>query len=434
MATLGDVLREIFQAQAPMPNDVDNINRPASLQYGANAGRVMNSPSGPPVPTEAESMPYKNPGPLVSEPETSTLIDKFKAILGGNGPLEMGIFGKGQPPQPPDGMDKSTYQVYDSPKEKPPAWIDRMFGGPPEAIPSASAPPSPRPAPPPNLSPSIMEAARVAVRNPGAMPPADTGTVDVRPRREAGVTYGDARVPPGMMPRGPGADVPDLFPPGRSPRGPAPAPAPAADGPNEMARMFRNFFQGAAAVNPTSPKFSAFSQGAAGSMTANYQEKQAEEQRKAQRERQGFEDSLKIGKARREDAAVGSLIEYRKKKVGSPGETPYSAINHLTVREQSIHDSYRKDAKGIRDNYELNPEQKKAALEELAARRDSELARVRKMYTDRTLNPDMPEKKSGAEKPAGLPDIGKTYTRKDGSVWKRTGEDPNDERSWERVR
>lgn len=382
-ATLSDVLREIFGAQAPNPN-------------------------GPPVPTEQQAMPQNAAEPLsVPVPNIAPEVSPNTPLpAGADNPMIAAIKRMfSSPPQPADGMDAATYQ----PGRKMPTGADWVV---PAEGPTVTVDPR-KPAPPAGAPTAPLPEA-----------------VAVPPRRTAGVTYGDARIPPGMMPRGPG-DVPEL-PVGGVRRGPGPAPA--ADGSNEMARMFRNFFQGAASVNPTSPKFSAFAQGAAGSMTANYQEKQAEEQRKAQRERQGFEDDLKVGAARRNDALARSLIDYRGKKVGAEGGvTP----RRMKEYEDALykHDVwYNNRLKDLREMEKNAAPPERIAKEREAVERDYERRRAetKARFEQGKLTPDMPEK--GAEKPAGAKPEPGAVVEKGGAKWKFKGGDPSDKNNWEAVR
>lgn len=403
MATLGDVLREIFQTTEPMPHGVISAEQFKPLSFGTNAGRAMSGPvriepdppetgrtygygrggaAGPPVPTEQQAMP-----PNVAEPLSVQASDIPSAPPwptpdppGADNPMIRAIKNMfSSAPQPPDGMDEKTYQLG----RKMPTGAD--FANPTVTVESPARAP-----------------ATAAATPPAGAPPS---TIDVQPRRTAGVTYGDARIPPGMMPRGPGADVPDLFPPGRSPRGPVPASAPAADGPNEMARMFRNFFQGAAAVNPTSPKFSAFSQGAAGSMTANYQEKQAEEQRAAQRARQGFEDDLKVGKARRDDALAKSLIGYRGAKAGGDqAGLRFQDIKSFNEAVDRTKQSYQKAVAEVNTrlkNAEITPEQAAKERADLKTAADAREREIREQYLQKSFTPTIPDKKGEKDAPAG---------------------------------
>lgn len=127
-----------------------------------------------------------------------------------------------------------------------------------------------------------------------------------------------------------------------------------------MARIFRNLFQGAAAVDPTSPKVSAIMQGAAGSATSRYKELEAENARKQQLARQGFEDTLKVRKDQREEGLAGSLQKYRAAK---------SNQDQSGMRYQDIA-AFNNDVRNMRKavgeavkNGEMTPEQGRAEIQ-----------------------------------------------------------------------
>ena len=71
----------------------------------------------------------------------------------------------------------------------------------------------------------------------------------------------------------------------------------------DMQRAIRAFFTGAAGVNPSSPKFSAFAQGAGGAMQSRYKEGQAEEKQRQDQANKRFDRDLKIAKDDREERA-----------------------------------------------------------------------------------------------------------------------------------
>lgn len=130
-------------------------------------------------------------------------------------------------------------------------------------------------------------------------------------------------MPPGMTPPAQSPQMPRLGGPPPPLAGPA-GPAAAPQG-QDLARFFRALFTGAAGVDPTRPKLSAFAQGAGGAMQSRYGEDIKERTLKAAQDRQGFEDTLKIrrdqreeSKDKRDDASRGplnSLREMRSAKI-----------------------------------------------------------------------------------------------------------------------
>ena len=90
--------------------------------------------------------------------------------------------------------------------------------------------------------------------------------------------------------------------------------APADDGAttaSDVQRFIRSLAVGAAGVNPTSPKWSAFAQGAAGSMMNSYNEKERDKNRQLQERRLDTADRRAdralAGQERREDRAEADL-------------------------------------------------------------------------------------------------------------------------------
>lgn len=313
MASLQDILAEIF---APNP----------AL---ANAG--------PPVPTERQSMPNAEPlsVPVPNVPNTGP--GRPMSAQDDN-PLMAWLKQKfSTTPQPPDGMDERTYQPG-RPMPKP-----GDFG---------VAPPS---APPPSERPWAT-----------ATPDSNEGYA-----KQFGFVSGGANDPgqrvqptverqPAMQPTASPGPRPSVGPP-RASMGPGPvAPQGQGEQGNEMARIFRNLFQGAAAVDPTSPKVSAIMQGAAGSATSRYKELEAENARKQQLARQGFEDTLKVRKDQREEGLAGSLQKYRAAK---------SNQDQSGMRYQDIA-AFNNDVRNMRKavgeavkNGEMTPEQGRAEIQ-----------------------------------------------------------------------
>lgn len=411
-ATLSDVLAEIFGLQATPPPNLDVINRPDAIRFGANAGRAMSGPAGPPVPTERQAMPQNvteplsvpvpdvpstYPGPALPEGADNPMLAAFKRLFATQ-------------PQPPDGMDAATYQ----PGRKMPTGADwspptvtvdprrpaapAVGGGPLPSVPGIDV------AAPGEGSPNMGDRFRDLFRTRGSEVPRRPMTLDV-------------------------GSVPRNAVPSRAPSSPT---APAGNPNEDIARTFRNFFQGAASVDPSSPKFSAFAQGAAGSMTANYKEKQAEEQRKAQLARQGFEDDLKVGKARRDDALANSLIKLRgAKAAGDPAGVRYQDINAYNQVKNNVQRDYKRALDLIGKDVALTPVEKKKAQDEARVERDARLTEIEQQYKQRTLTPDM-SRAAPASRPgpgAAPPAVGAVD---DG--WKFKGGDPADRNNWELVK
>lgn len=334
MATLGDVLSEIF---APRPE----VGGPSRL------GGPEQEPLSVPVP---ESGPSNGMAPITATPD-GAFLDALKRMFGGT-------------PQPPDGMDARTYAAGKPIAPKPAAvdpWqTDRSGWGT-----DSDAGYSPQH--------GFITDGNDPARSAQMVPSVDRG---------GSVPRTNAVVPTA----GPGL-APDV-------RGDMPirrAGPPAAEPANsELARAFRAFFSGAAGVNPTSPGVSAFAQGAAGAMNKQYDERQKEEGSRRQREKDAFDQTLKLTKNDRDEALADNLIKYRNSRVGADGDkVRFQDIRGYNEVKNNVARDYARKVDLINKDYSLSEPDKKKAKEEAKTERDARLSEIEQQYKQRSLTPDM---------------------------------------------
>ena len=352
MATLGDVLQEIFAPQPGMRapsylgGDPDQTRRPSQMQMrGA-------------FPEPVDEKPIETTNPVIA---------RFRELFAA---------------QPPDGMDAKTYGLSPPLAMQPKA---------PEPFP-LQAPPQVMPQPVPKAASgdpwqtdnsgwgADSDAGFAAKR--GAIPLADSNDQSTPAQRAGSMTPSVDRGGPMPM---------SSLPPFRT----ATEPAPAAAQPNqnsELARAFRAFFTGAAGVNPTSPKFSAFAQGAGGAMKTQYDERQKEELLARQKDKDELDRTLRLTKNDRDEALANNLMQYRNNRTsGVDGKVPYSAIGQQSQVIKGYEDRRSKEIDGLKkslDYLSMKPEDKKAAIAAINERFDKAIADVRKSFANRTLNPD----------------------------------------------
>ncbi len=336
MATLGDILSEIF---APQPG----VGAPSRL------GGPEQEPLSIPVP---QDQPSNGMAPIQATPDGAFLDALRRTFM--------------PTPQPPDGMDART---YDSGR--------KMV--------------MPNDIPAPNLTaPATVEREWGPDTNEGYAPKFGFVTDGNDPAREAVMTQSVDRPTSGPA-VGPGARRPVASP--MRPRSDDPPPmrqAPQAEAPNELARAFRAFFAGAAGVNPTSPKFSAFSQGAAGAMKTQYDERQKEEALSRQREKDSLDRALKLTKNDRDEALADNLMGYRDRKSNADASgVRYQDINSFNQIKNNVNRDYKRALDLINKDYSLGPAEKKKAQDDAKAERDQRLLEVEQQYKQRSLTPDM---------------------------------------------
>lgn len=346
MATLGEVLSEIF---AP------RIEQPSYL--GGSAQEPLS------IPVQEDAPGSNGMAPIKATPD-GAFIDALRRTFMPT-------------PQPPDGMDARTYAPGDpslarsampSEQPQPQTWPD-----PPHYRPDTDAGYAPQRG-------FVADADNDPARAAQMVPSVDRSGPTPRPGA-ARPTAG-----PGYSPEGPG-DMPL--------RRAAP-PAAAAPANSEIARAFRAFFQGAAGVNPTSPKFSAFAQGASGAMKSQYDERQKEALLARQQSKDALDETLRLSKHDRDEALADNLMQYRKRKSGADGELPYAVIGKHNELKNNVARDYKRALDLINKDYSLGPAEKKKAQEEARLERDSRLSEIEQQYKQRSLTPDMgkaPQKK-----------------------------------------
>lgn len=346
MATLADIISEIF---APHPN----VGAPSNL----GGPGPEQEPLSIPLPQDQSS---NGMAPIQATPDGAFLDALRRTFM--------------PTPQPPDGMDASTYDAgrkMVSPKDIPapsltaPATVEREWG-------------------PDSNEGYSKKFGFVTDGNDPAREGAMTQSVD-RPM------VGLPARPPAGPPQRPMTDMP---PPMRS--------GPQAEPQNDLARAFRAFFAGAAGVNPTSPKFSAFSQGAAGAMKTQYDEKQKEDAAARQREKDTFDQTLKLTKNDREEALADNLMGYRDRKsnVDANG-VRLQDIGKYNEIKNNVNRDYKRSLDLINKDYSLGPAEKKKAQDEARSERDSRLGEIEQQYKQRSLTPDMGKApQRGEQKPA----------------------------------
>lgn len=373
MASLQDILAEIFA-----PN-------PATL-----------ADAGPPVPSERQSMPNAEPfsvpvpnapntgpGPTMSSQDDNPLMAWLKQKFSAT-------------PQPPDGMDARTYQ----PGRRLPQPAD--FGVRPALTPLGA--PAERP-----WATTTPDTDEGYAKRIGFVPDANNDP---------------GRVPSQMVPSA-SQRAPFLrryvdLPPSPGPYGPArqASPTPQSEPGNEMARIFRNLFQGAAAVDPTAPKLSAFAQGAAGAAGSRYKEIEAEKVRQQQAARQNFEDALKVradtraeSKERREGVTAGARKNYYEARAAKITNPALDTKDKIAI-ERLVRDHGRDLQRQGKLDTEILP-----AMEAYRKQLEADIAGKK-----RAVEPASPAK---APAPPKAGDIMGGYRFKGG--------DPADKKNWEKA-
>ena len=170
----------------------------------------------------------------------------------------------------------------------------------------------------------------------------------------------------------------------------APPPAAAAPANSEIARAFRAFFQGAAGVNPTSPKFSAFAQGASGAMKSQYDERQKEALLARQQSKDALDETLRLSKHDRDEALADNLMGYRNRKSNNDAAgVRLQDIGKYNDIKNNVERNYKRAMDQINKDYSLDPAAKKKAQDDAKSERDSRLNEIEQQYKQRSLTPDM---------------------------------------------
>ena len=165
---------------------------------------------------------------------------------------------------------------------------------------------------------------------------------------------------------------------------------PQASPQNDLASAFRAFFAGAAGVNPTSPKFSAFSQGASGAMKTQYDERQKEALLARQTDKDELDRTLRLTKNDRDEALADSMIDYRKTKSNpDAGGLRYQDIAKQRQDLANIERSRARRIEQMSKDYKLTEEQKKKKEQEINEEFDREKDLSREQFKQRSLTPDM---------------------------------------------
>lgn len=173
---------------------------------------------------------------------------------------------------------------------------------------------------------------------------------------------------------------------------PATVVAPAQAGgikPSDVQSFVRALMMGAAGVNPTAPKFSAFAQGAAGAMGQQYKESEAAAAREAQKAKLGFDQTLALRKDSREErgAARADTDQTRKNALAD------AQVKKLT-REMSATSGIPglsiKDAQKLNDQLNLYADRIKPyvyTVDDMQARLKTERDRLLKDYVSGQVAP-----------------------------------------------
>lgn len=164
-----------------------------------------------------------------------------------------------------------------------------------------------------------------------------SGTIGGMPTG-TGPTVPPAPTPPAMRPVAPPAI------------GPASRPAQVSEAGGEWPAFFRRLFAGAASVNPTSPKVSAFAQGAAGAMLTQQAEKERAQKMEAQKARQAFDDKLKVRRDAREERRSSRDDEKEARLTRSAEYQDRLRI----ARADKILDELKTSASGLKPNEIIN--------------------------------------------------------------------------------
>lgn len=394
MATLGDVLSEIFAPRFVGDNPDQTRGTFGSLRDGDGS-----------LERDMEAIRSISSGlELINNPEISRVeqrqgvqnlraaFDELERTRGGNEPIPLGgsisenysVKPQGAglldtlkrmftpTPQPPDGMDARTYD--------PGKAIT-----PPPAMANAQAQPQTWPDPP-HYRPDTDD---------GYSKTFGFIKGDNDPARAAQMTQSVDVAAPAL--RRPGQPAPNAAP-GQRPQGPvempmrSSAPPMAAEPANsELARAVRAFFAGAAGVNPTAPAFSAFSQGAAGAIKSQVDERQKDALLKRQTAKDALDETLKLSKHDRDEALADSLIGYRKAKTGTDGgdKVRFQDIRGYNEVKNNVARDFARKVDLINKDYSLSEPDKKKAKEEARAERDARLTEIEQQYKQRSLTPDM---------------------------------------------